>query len=754
MTGKRSLTRRIFLIGSAAIGGTVLAGLGLGIGYLSTVDVDGLDAGIRDDGTVDLSAWINIAPDNTITIYVPFLEMGQGTHTGLGQLVAEELGLDLNADNVRVTHPSVELSAHSNWTMILNERPEQASGPFYWLGKRVIAAMGMVATGGSTAMVGNWTLMRQAGAVARETLKAAAAKELGEPPSRLLLGYARYGTADGKDITFGELATKAAKETPPTTGALKPANQFEVIGQSLPRKDIPAKVAGRASFGFDIRLDGMLFAALHQAPQFGAKLAKLEESDIRSRRGIVEIVKMEDAVAVVADNSWRALEALAALDVTWTPPPTPVDSTAAIDQLRVALEAKPLTREVSEGDVAGAITRSMRIVEAVYETPYLAHATMEPMNTTILWANDGSVEVWSPTQSSSLARAAVAKVEKPKRITVHVTFAGGGFGRRAETDFVFYAAKVAHALKGRPVQTFWSREEDMRHDAYRPAALARMVAATDGRGRLDGLQVKLAAASLSNSYMARNVGMNSAPDSDAATLEGVLHTPYRIKSRSVGAVDLASPVFPLGYWRSVGHSNNAFFMEAFIDECAHADGIDPAEFRLNHLDPAGRHAAVLKKLIEVSHWTGPGGNGRGRGLALHESFRGIVGAVLDIAVDGKTVNLQKAILVADCGTIINPQLVEMQMQGGFLFGLTAAIHGRIDVVDGAVDQSNFLDYQMLTLAAAPPIDVHLMPSGELPSGVGEPGTPPAAPALVNAIFAATGERVRTLPISDSGYSLA
>ncbi|MEZ5838901.1 MAG: molybdopterin cofactor-binding domain-containing protein [Hyphomicrobiales bacterium] len=752
MTGKASLTRRVFLIGGGVLGGVALTGLGVGVGYLALVDVNGQGAKVLDDRSVNLTAWINIAPDNTITIYVPFLEMGQGTHTGLAQLVGEELGLDLAAGNVRVVHPSEDLAAFANWTMMLDERPEQASGPLAWVGKRVIGALGAVATGGSTAMVGNWTLMREAGAVAREMLKAAAAAELGIHPDHLMLGYAGFGTADGREVKFGEIAEKAARLSPPSSVVLKSPAEFELIGKPIARVDVPAKVRGSAVFGLDVRPEGLLFAALRLSPKLGGKVASVGEGDVRGRRGVVDIVRMEDAVAVIADNSWRARQAVEALDVAWSDPAITLDSAAIVADLEASLKAKAFTREEKEGDFRRAVEKSMATVTALYRTPFLAHATMEPMNATIRWGTDDRVEVWAPTQSTMLSRSAVKSVGPAREVAVHVTFAGGGFGRRAETDFITHAARVALAVKGRPVQTFWTREEDMRHDTYRPASVAAMAAALDGKGQIEGLSATIAAPSLSSSYMPRNVGPSPSPASDRVTIEG-LQTPYLVKSRVVAAVDSASDV-PLGFWRSVGHSHNGFYMEAFIDECAATAGIDPMEFRRMHLAPDSRHARVLERLAKVSNWTGSGGNGHGRGIALHESFRSVVGAVVDVTVSGnRQVRIEKVVIAADCGRIVNPQLVEAQMQGGFLFGLTAAVFGKIDIVGSEVVQGNFPDYEMLRLASAPAIEVSLIDSDDLPGGVGEPGTPPAAPALVNAIFAATGERVRSLPVSEAGFRI-
>ncbi len=755
MKRQRSLTRRVFVIGAASIGGVALGGLGIGTGYLASVDVDGLGADTHADGSADLTAWVNISPDNKVTIYVPFLEMGQGTHTGLGQVIAEELGVDLEAENVSITHPSHELSAFANWTMFLNKRPEETNNPIAWFGKRSIGAMKMIATGGSSAIVGNWVALRHAGATAREMLKAAAVEKLGVKASNLRQNGTSFTMPDGKTVaTFGELAALAAVMSPPSGIELKSPQAFKLIGKSMPRVDIPAKVKGAAQFGIDVRLPNMVFAALRQAPVFGAKVKSIGESGVRQRRGIIDIINLGTAVAVVADNTWRAKEAVYALDVNYEWPETYQNSAAIKADLKKKLDAGDYTRTESRRDIPVYLENAKKTVEATYETPYLAHATMEPMNTTVWWKDDDTVEMWSPTQSSTLARWAAEAVDGAKEVKVHVTFAGGGFGRRAENDFAAYAAKVGKAVKGRPVQVIWSREEDMQHDVYRPGAIAKMTAGMDQNGKISVLKAGIGSQSVFASYLPRNLGMPPSPSMDEATLEGILNSPYLPEAWEVSAVDVDAAI-PAGFWRSVGHSNNSFFTECFFDECAHAAGKDPAEYKLAHLPPESREARVLKMLMDKAGWPGPLGTGKGRGLAVHQSFRSVVGTVIDIAVDeDKAITLERAVMVCDCGSVINPKLVEAQMQGGLIFGLTAAAFGEITVDQGKVQQANFDEYEMLKLASAPKIEVHIFATDELPGGAGEPGTPPAAPALANAIFAATGERVRTLPITKSGYSIA
>ncbi len=755
MSKKRSLTRRVFMIGAASIGGVAIAGVGIGTGYLASVDVDGLGASKSEAGSADLTAWINVSPDDKITIYVPFLEMGQGTHTGAAQLVAEELGIDLEADNISVTHPSQELSAYANWTMFLNRRPEDDGGAVNWFSQRAVAAMHMVATGGSTAIVGNWTAMRQAGATARELLKAAAAQKLGVAADKLTQHHTEFSTPDGaQSVNFGDLAELALQQSPPSDIKLRSREEFTTIGKSVPRLDVPEKVRGAARYGIDVRLPNMVFAALHQAPVFGAKIKQIVDDAARKRHGIIDVVNLETAVAVVADNSWRAKQAIEALDITYEWPEEFADSAKIKADLKSRIEAADYTRSDSRRDIPLHFQQASKTVEATYETPYLAHATMEPMNTTAWWKDDDTVEVWSPTQSSTVTRWAVEAAGDAKDVTVHVTYSGGGFGRRAESDFALYAAKVALALKGRPVQVVWSREEDMRHDDYRPGAIAKISAGLDAAGKISVIKAEIGSQSVFASWLPRNLSMPAPADQDEATLEGILNSPYLPPAWQVSAVDVDTAI-PAGFWRSVGHSNNSFFTECFIDECATGAGQDQAQFRLANLPADSREVRVLKLLMEKAGWAGPLGNGKGRGLAVHKSFRSVVGAVLDVSVDDdKTVTLEKAVMVCDCGTVINPKLVEAQMQGGFIFGLTAAAFGEITIEQGKVSQGNFDEYEMLKLESAPSIEVHLMPSTDLPGGVGEPGTPPAAPALANAIFAATGERIRTLPISQAGYSIA
>ncbi|MGI9463410.1 MAG: molybdopterin cofactor-binding domain-containing protein, partial [Aestuariivirgaceae bacterium] len=526
MTGKTSITRRVFVIGSAVIGGAALAGLGIGTGYLATVDVDGTGSGPGEGDSVNLTSWINIGTDNLITINVPFVEMGQGTHTGLAQLVAEELGLDLTADNVRVIHPREEFSAHTNWTMFLNQRPEEMSGPLSWYGKRFLATMKLSATGGSTAVVGNWHAMRQAGAIARQMLRTAAARHLDASADDLVLQHAAFSLADASNsVAFGTIAKAAAAIDPPADVVLKPASEFKVIGKPIPRVDVPAKITGKGQYGVDVRLPDMAFATVRQAPVFGARVRKVDDKEARGMRGVIDVIVDDDATIVVADNTWRAFQAAEALEIEYELPEEPVAGDHLASGFETGLSEGAFTQSEQPGDAAEALSSAAKTVAADYRTPYLAHATMEPMNCTVLWTSDDAVEIWAPTQSAAMARQVIETIGGASSIKVHVTFAGGGFGRRAEKNFVIHAAKAAKAHKGRPIQLTWSRPEDMQHDVYRPAAIAKMKAGLDDNGQLTAFDAVIGTHSVMASFLLRNMDMSSNLTADATTLEGIAHMP-------------------------------------------------------------------------------------------------------------------------------------------------------------------------------------------------------------------------------------
>ena len=752
------LTRRAFLITGAAVTG----GLVVGAGYLSSIDMTGLDGSINADGTVSLNAWIRIGEDGTITFAVPRTEMGQGVHTALPMLVAEELEVDLGGDNIRVEHPVEELAVYANYTLGLNVRPEEATGPLYWAGKKVFGIFPYIGTGGSTSVVAAWEPLRVAGASARLMLAEAAA-DAWQVPADECFGEDGHivHRPTGRRLAYGELARAAAAKAPTENPPLKPASEFKLIGRATARLDIPSKVIGEAMFGIDVTLPNMAYAAIRQSPVFGGTVKSMDADVVRSMPGVVEVVNLGDAVGVIADNTWHAKQAVEALPVEFNDNGNAGGSSAQwLADMHRALDAEDAHAFRDDGDVDAAIAGSKRVVEATYETPFLAHACMEPMNCTALFEN-GKAEIWMSSQSPLTGRwgaqrgAELAGAEVTEPVTTHVTLTGGGFGRRADLDLSKQAVALAASVPGRPVKLVWSREEDVQHDMYRPPAVSRFRAALDADGMPTAWAHRIVTQSIEHSFGERNLpwgGGNGAKDQ--LSVEGASHLAYAVPKARIDLVDYSTPV-PVGFWRSVGHSNNAFFVESFLDECAHAAGTDPVAYRRHLLADNPRHRAVLDLLAEKSGWGRPLSAGRGRGLALHESFRSIVGEVVEVTVaeDG-ALAIDRVVCVVDCGTVINPDTVKAQMEGAILFGLTAALYGEITIEAGRVVQSNFYNYDMLRMAQAPAIETHIVPSTEPPGGVGEPGLPPALPALTNAIYAATGERIRTLPVTKSALRVA
>ena len=750
------LSRRTFLLTGATLGTLVGGSLVVGTGYLATVDTSGLKGVIGPDGKVQLNAWIQIDPDNTITFAIPRTEMGQGVHTALPMLIAEELEVDLRSHKVKVVHPVAELPVYTNFVLSLDSRPEDATGPLYWFGKKIVALFPFIGTGGSTSVVGGWTPLRVAGAAARQMLIRAAAETWNVPPGQC---YAQNGHVihrnSNRRVPFGSVAAKAAKIPPQYKPRLKPKNEFKLIGQSVPRLDLPEKVTGKADFGIDARPKDTLYAAIRQSPVFGGTVAQVDDGPAKALKGVVKVVNLGDAVAVIADRYWTAKKAVDALKVTFTPPPGKPLSSASIQAgMRAALKAKDAKAFTEEGDVDTVLAKSGTKVEATYETPYLAHACMEPMNCTVVQRGE-AVEIWASSQTPLILRMSADKmIEDTDTVTSHVMHNGGGFGRRAEGDFSRQAAALAAAVPGKPVKLVWSREEDIQHDAYRPAAVSRFQAVLGPDGLPQGWFNRVVTQSVQKSFADRNLPMGSDGDSDKLSVEGARELDYTVPNVRVELVDYDTLV-PIGYWRSVGHSNNGFFVESFVDELARAAKADPFDYRLKMLSNNPRQRAMLERLRRLSGWGRKSEPGKGRGLAIHRSFRSVVAQVADVTVskDGE-VSVDKVYCVVDCGTVVNPDTVRAQMEGSIIFGLTAALYGEIEIKAGRVVQTNFNDYEMLTMANSPEIDVAIMTNDHPPGGVGEPGLPPIAPAVTNAIFDATGKRIRTLPIKKAKIAVS
>ncbi len=746
---RRKLTRRAFLIGGSIVG----TGLIVGVGGLLHVNRavrkysgDGMGAG------ESLNAWIRIAPDNTITVAVPRAEMGQGVYTSLPMLVAEELEVDMN--RIEVVHPQPE-PPYANTFMLSQQPPNFFDG--YSVLEKAFSYLTLVATGGSTSVPDAYLNMRYAGATAREMLRTAAADRWGVPGEECRVNNGHVIHPNGTDqYTYGQLAVDAAAveldETPP----LKPKNEWKILGKGIARLDVPEKVNGKAVFGLDVRPDRLLYAALRHPSVVGGRILRVTNTaEIEARRGIKKVVLTEYGAAVIADNTWRARQGAMALDLEEDEAGNSGLSSASIDaQLEEVLGQEPIKVPEDEGDVDAALAAETgTLVEARYHVPYLAHAAMEPLNCTVLVDVD-EVTVWTGHQTTSgtlNAAAKVSGVDKDK-IKVHITYLGGGFGRRGEVDYVLKATAVAKQMPGIPIMTVFSREEDMRNDMYRPAVKSRFQARVLEDGRIAAWDHMIATQSVLQGSLSRMVPpLPGRPKDDITTTEGARELPYHMDNRRVAFGNLDLPI-QVGFWRSVGSSQNAYFTECFMDECARAAGMDPYRFRRDKLDLQPRFQQVLDKVAEMSRWNEPLPEGTYRGIALHKSFGSIVGEVAEITRHGeKEFSIDHYYCAIDCGTYINPDTIEAQMQGGIIFGLTAAIYGEITWRDGGVEQYNFPQYEMVRMPVAPVVSVHIMENDEYPGGVGEPGTPPATPALVNALFAATGKMERSLPLLRQGY---
>jgi isoquinoline 1-oxidoreductase beta subunit len=749
------VTRRGLLLTGAALGGTALVAAVAGVGYLATVDVDGLGGRIDGENAI-LNAFVTINPDGTVVIFVPKTEMGQGIHTGLAMVVAEELDLPLD-DRIRVEFPSEAHPAFSNWFNALQQRPEEAGGPVVWLARRIFGQMGFVATGASGSTMGMWHPMRLAGAAARHMLVAAAADQLGVAATELTTrdGFV-YHDATRQLLSYGELARAAALLPPPDEPALKPRSEWRLIGKSQPRVDLPAKVRGAPVFGIDVALPDMLYAAIRQAPVFGAPLLVVRnEAEVRAVPGVVDVAIIDGKhVAVVADSWWKAEQAAWQLQLGWAETEAgAVDSDGLALRLEAGLATDAPHDHSDIGDVATAMAApGARMVEADYSVPFVTHACMEPINATALLRPDGVGEVWVSTQNVLTARGGVTRGMEwagisPTEVAVHVTMNGGAFGRRSDLDVVAQASYLAARHPGRPIKLIWSREEDIGRGLYRSHAAARLRASLGPDGLPLAYDALVAAQSAMEGIASRNTPLPVGPDGDMLTVEGLDKPHYAIPNRRTRSQHVASHM-PIHFWRSNGFSFNTFFTESFIDECALAAGADPLEYRRALLRDNPRHLAVLNRVAEMAGWGTPLAAGRGRGIAIEECYRSVVAQVAEVTVapDG-VLRVDRIFCAIDAGLVINPQQVIAQMEGGALFATTTALMSAIRVRDGAVVESNFHDFPIQRLANAPDVAVEIVESDLPPCGVGEPGVVPTAAAIANAIHAATGRRLRSLPLA-------
>lgn len=714
MSDPVDIRRREFLLASASVGG------GLVLGFYLPLRGGVIAAAAAEPSAVTPDAWLRIAGDGTVTIIVAKSEMGQGVYTSMPMLIAEEL----EADWSRVRIEPAPVAAVYNHTVY-----------------------GVMVTGGSTSVASSWEQLRTVGAAAREMLVAAAARQWGVPAAecRALEGIVSH-PGSGRSLGYGALAEGAAAEPVPPVVALKDPGDFRLIGRSLPRLDSPDKLAGTALFGIDIQRPGMQVAVVARPPVFGARLRGFKAEAARSVPGVRTVAQIPSGIAVIADGYWPALKGREALELDWEEGEGAALSSDGLREAYRALAETPGTVTRNEGDATAALAAAPRTLVAEYDVPYLAHAAMEPLNCVVELKED-SCEIWTGTQFQSVDRNAAAKAAglKPEQVQIHTTYLGGGFGRRANpaSDFVVEAVHVARAAKA-PVKVIWSREDDTRGGWYRPLWYSRLQGGLDEGGTPVAWSHCIVGQSILSGTPFEQAVI--AQGFDGTSVEGAMELPYAIPNIRV---DLHSPIqaVPVQWWRSVGHSHTGFVVESFFDELAHAAGHDPYRLRRRLLADHPRHRRVLDLAAEKGGWGEKLPPGKGRGLALHHSFGSYVAQVAEVSVDEKGgIRVERVVCAVDCGRVVHPDTVRAQMESGIVFGLSAALFGELTLEKGRVLESNFHDYPVLRLEETPVIEVHLVTSSEKPTGVGEPGVPPIAAAVANAVFAAVGARVRRLPL--------
>lgn len=752
MASLGKIARRTFLIGAAAVAG----GVAVGYYYYRKPYANPLEGELA-AGEATFNPYVKIAPDNTITVFSPREEMGQGVSTTLAALVAEEL--DLTLEQVRVEHGPASKAYYNAAIM-------EEGGPFAFFDESSLAEatrtgmgvvgkfLGLQGTGGSASIRDGFDKMRQAGAAARFMLIAAAAQKLGVPAGEL-------ETADGRvlhrqssrTLTYGELATEAATREAPSEVALKQKADWKLLGKPQKRVDMLAKVTGAPVFGIDVKLPDMLYGTVKFSPRFGAAPIKTDLSKAEKMPGVVKIVPLETTYGygfgVIAQNTWAAFNAADAIEAEWGQTAYPADSAAIAKTLADALASNDGSAMRDDGDVDTAFADAPRdrIVEADYFAPYLAHATMEPMNATAQ-LKDGALEIWCGNQSPTLVReqcAAAVGVDQD-RVVVHTAYLGGGFGRRIEMDYALCAVLMAKETEGRPVKVTWTREEDTRHDTYRPAALGKFQARLGDDGLPVAIDMKIASPSIMASVLRRLYPSISPLGPDKTIIDGSYNQPYTVPDYRVTAI--AAPLdIPVGFWRSVGNSINGFFHEGFLDEIAVAGKTDPVELRRKLMAAYPAAVKVIDKVADMSKWSEPLPSGKARGVAFTQSFGSWVAEVVQIADTPAGIRIEKVWIAADVGTALDPGIIEAQLVSAAVYGLSAAINQEITFADGMVEQSNFHDFDCMRIFQCPQFEVAVLENYHRMGGVGEIATPPAAPALANAIFALTGKRLRSLPLS-------
>ncbi len=710
-------SRRDFLKASAAAGG----------GLLLAFHLPGKALAAAPGVSFAPNSWLRLTPDGSVTILVDKSEMGQGVMTSLPMILAEELDADWNRVKAEFA-PAAPEYKH----------------PWF----------GIQGTGGSTSVRVGYDPLRKAGAAAREMLVAAAAAKWKVDPASCSTdtGYVLHKKSKRK-ASYGELATAASALPVPAQPKLKDSKDFKLIGKIRPRLDTPAKVRGQAQFGIDVRMKELLIAVTSRSPVIGGKLKSFSGEKVKGIPGVRFVVEISTGVAVVATSYWAAMKGREALELEWDAGALATLSSEGLSAKHRELLSAPGVVAKNNGDAIAKLAAEKKH-EVEYEAPYLAHACLEPMNCTA-WVKPDAVELWVGTQGQSSCQFTAAKITglKPEQVKVNTTYLGGGFGRRFAQDFVAEAVEVSKAvgealqkasgkIGGVPIKLIYSREDDLRAAHYRPATLTRLSAALDAQGQPLAMHIKTVGASI----MAAAFPSAIKDGVDSTAVEGLADQPYAVPNFRTEWVKHESGV-PVWFWRSVGHSQNAFAMECFIDELAHAAGKDPFEYRRGLLSAQPKARALLELAATKAGWGKPLPKGMARGIAIHESFGSWVAQVAEVSIEEQRIRVHRVVCAVDCGLVVNPDTIVAQMESGIAYGLSAALHGAITLKDGRVQQGNFNDYPILRMNEMPRVEVHLAPSGGAIGGIGEPGTPPIAPAVANALFALTGKRLRKLPLA-------
>lgn len=715
-------SRRDFLKGSAALGTALLVGLNSN-GVLAA-------ASASSPGLIP-NPFVKILPDGTVVAVAKHFEMGQGTTTGLTTLIAEELDADWSS--MRVEFAPADAKTYAN------------------------LAFGAQGTGGSTAIANSFLQYREAGAMARDLLVRAAAAKWNVPAAEISVANGTLTHSSGKSANFGDLVWDAAALKPAAKPKLKDPKDFKLIGKTdLPRYDSAAKTDGSAKFALDVRIPGMVTVVVAHAPRFGATVKSFNDAETRKVKGVVDVKQIGTGIAVYAKSTWSAIKGRQALEIEWDFSKSENRSSDAMLAEYREAAGKPGQSARKNGDVEKALKDAAKTVSGEFVFPFLAHAPMEPQNCVIRYDAQGA-ELWDGCQFPSIVQPTVAGILglKPEQVTVHTLYAGGSFGRRANptSDYVADAAMAAKAIDGKwPVKLVWTREDDIRGGYYRPMFVEKVDAGVDKKGGIHAWRHRLAGKSILKGTPFEQALVKDGIDS--TSVEGASTLPYEVSNISVDIHNMETPISVL-WWRSVGHTHTAYSTEVIMDMLAEAAGADPVAFRMEALFEHPRHAAVLKLAAEKAGWDKPLPKGRGRGVAVHESFSSFVAQVAEVSVNADgAIKVEKVVCAIDCGIVINPDVVKAQLEGGIGYGLGAAMRNKISFENGEVVEENFPDYEPLRISDMPDVEVHIVPSTANPTGVGEPGVPPIAPAVANAIYAATGKRIFTLPFTDSGIEFA